>query len=402
MVTCSLGCGGTEATDPEELPVCPNGQLDTGFGVDGLATAGATSPHIEPADAVATGDGRIVVVGRSGGMPHQFGLARFLPNGVLDADFGDGGFAIVPLGLGLGNGAQPVAVAHDADENIIVAGFVDDEGAVVRFQPDGTQDTAFGGGHVVLDTGVSAIAVTPAGIVVAGVHQVAPDDSRVALHRILPDGTPDPMFGAGGTVVDDVHPGELVELDSLAVDDDGRILVAGHAISPPEGFIVRYLQGGHRDPTFGTDGVAPAPGPSVIAMVDDRILLARASNEEAWMPRLGVAALDDAGDPDTGYGNGGETWTPIEANNAGVTDVARHPSGGLTLIGTRYDLPEFVVTRFRAEGSHDTCFAIDGFATGPVGMTVAAIPHLNGGTIIVGYDWVDPINTRIVLTRHLP
>lgn len=99
--------------------------------------------------------GRIIVVGPTQGAGadgSDFGVVRFRPDGSDDTSFaGDGGTAI-NFGLGQGNNDYPLAVAVDRDDNVIVAGSAqrsspgDTDFAVVRLRAaDGALDSTFSG-----------------------------------------------------------------------------------------------------------------------------------------------------------------------------------------------------------------------------------------------------------------
>jgi uncharacterized delta-60 repeat protein len=65
-------------------------------------------------------DGRIVVVGQSSSATvSDFGIARYLADGSLDASFGDGGRLAVDF-FGATDGAE--CVATQADGKLVVAG----------------------------------------------------------------------------------------------------------------------------------------------------------------------------------------------------------------------------------------------------------------------------------------
>ena len=82
----------------------------------------------------------------------------------------------------------------------------------------------------------------------------------MAVVRLLPDGTPDVTFGIGGrtTIVFDLEPnGQDIAL-ATAQQSNGRLLIAGAAVSPSTGAIaatlVRLMPNGTPDATFGSVG----------------------------------------------------------------------------------------------------------------------------------------------------
>ena len=132
----------------------PNGQLDKAFGTGGLASAGFAFDGDSGTAVAVQPDGKIIWVGSQGnpdfppGGTFEFAVARFNPNGTLDASFGTGGqvsteFFAPPL-----QGAQEFAdaVLVQPDGKILVAGsarqgqnrFAPIQGAIARYNANGT------------------------------------------------------------------------------------------------------------------------------------------------------------------------------------------------------------------------------------------------------------------------
>jgi uncharacterized delta-60 repeat protein len=95
----------------------PDGRLDAGFGGGVVSTR--VSCKVLPYEALFQDDGRILVVGnarrcreRAKGRPV---IARYLPNGDLDASFGDGGLVLLPFH------GRATAVALDPNRRILTA-----------------------------------------------------------------------------------------------------------------------------------------------------------------------------------------------------------------------------------------------------------------------------------------
>ena len=148
--------------------------------------------------------------------------------------------------------------------------------AVARYLPDGSLDASFGAGKgsVVLDFGgddrANAVALQPDGkIVVGGSGFLATGDDEnhgaedFALVRYNDDGSVDTTFGVQGTQVTDFRGGDDIP-HSVMVRPDGRIAVAGTiqlsgGCSPNTceryGFgMAQYTADGHLDKSFGADG----------------------------------------------------------------------------------------------------------------------------------------------------
>src|SRR5262249_25797762 len=104
----------------------PDGSRDLGFGLknDGRIVSSFPWGSSEAAGVVVQpADGKIVVAGSVyNGSNWDFGVARYNPDGSLDASFGGGGVALVDFG-----GASAIdwatAVALQPDGKIIVVGY---------------------------------------------------------------------------------------------------------------------------------------------------------------------------------------------------------------------------------------------------------------------------------------
>lgn len=138
----------------------PDGRLDPDFGTDGRATVAfdAASNGNDRLDALTIqADGRIVAAGTAdtshGGDPNSdMAVARLLPNGMLDADFGMGGKMLVAFDLVPDATDYATALIQQPDGKLVLAGLAYGKGdpepetfaATVRLNPDGTPDDGFG------------------------------------------------------------------------------------------------------------------------------------------------------------------------------------------------------------------------------------------------------------------
>jgi uncharacterized delta-60 repeat protein len=209
------------------------GDLDVVF-AGGKATANFSGGAAQ-VQALAVENGtQIIAVGQAGGSNSAMALARFNLNGTLDAGFGNAGEVITTLGTNVGSAARSVVVQPDG--KILVAGFAGSGGsqefALARYNPDGTLDAGFGSGGSVLtnlggDALANSVALTPDGkIIVAG--SVAPSAfssaSNFALVRYNGDGSIDTTFGTGGIVTT-----KLGDFDASAK----KVLVVGQVGNLP-------------------------------------------------------------------------------------------------------------------------------------------------------------------------
>ena len=137
-----------------------DGTLDTGFGPahDGWAFVGFDQggTMIDLAAAIAVdGDGRILLAGYLEGVHGpDFGVARLLPDGGLDASFGTQGRVQIALDLGSFDDDRAHSIAVLPGGSILIGGWADTDadavGVAVLLKPDGTLDPHFGSGGVFL------------------------------------------------------------------------------------------------------------------------------------------------------------------------------------------------------------------------------------------------------------
>lgn len=224
-----------------------DGSLDPTFGRAGLVTtdiSGAGSNDLGWAMAVDP-DGRIVVAGstREGGGSSSSALARYTPDGSLDATFGDGGLVTTDFvrSGSADEGSELGAIAIDAQGRIVAVVSIDiGDLALARYRADGSLDAGFGdGGLLITNLGghdaAHAIVIDSAGrIVVAG-----SSDADFAIARYVPDGSLDALFGYAGWAKTDCSGSGSRDFSwAIAIDADGRIVVAGESSMVDEKFEV--------------------------------------------------------------------------------------------------------------------------------------------------------------------
>lgn len=249
-----------------------DGSLDTTFGVGGKVSTdvrgGVAGGSSYVSAVLVQPDGKIVAAGSSAvHMLSDFALARYNRDGRLDPSFGTGGIVLTDIS-GAGSQDEISAATLQRDGRIVAAGYSNTAGhsqfALARYNRNGALDAAFGaGGTVLTDFGTStsvarAVAVQRNGaIVAAGYAAIGVGNYDAALARYHRDGSPDPAFGTGGTVLTDfTGTGGYDQANAVAVRRDGRILVAGQSLTlgGTRFVLARYTPNGGLDPTFATGG----------------------------------------------------------------------------------------------------------------------------------------------------
>jgi uncharacterized delta-60 repeat protein len=222
-----------------------DGTLDSTFGSNGIAITDIAAGLSDEANAVTLqADGKIIAAGYAHGVNNglDFALARYNTDGSLDSTFGFAGIVTTHLNSG-SERARDVAV--QADGKIVAAGFAGTgtgtDFALVRYNTDGSLDTAFGNNGLVttdFDNNsdfAHAVGIQADGKIVAAgnasvlIHSTQTRYFVIGLARYNTNGDLDATFGKKGKVETQVGNGTTFASD-LAIQDDGKIVVAGTAL----------------------------------------------------------------------------------------------------------------------------------------------------------------------------
>lgn len=351
--------------------------LDHTFGDDGIVLTPIPDSAVHLSGIATQPDGKVVAVG-SGRDTFYFRyatvLARYLPNGELDPNFGDHGLAVHAWSDG---GTTGEAVGIQPDGKIVVSGRSEgsagQEPFVARYLPNGTVDSDFGDGG----------------------------------RRVLP--------------LDE----DYVSAPGLALQDDGRIVVAGEVAGPPQGngslsdlYVTRLTASGEIDASFGTGGVTVLQHESTI--VDDLVLQDGrpvvvgsiwVPDEETYDAML--VRLDANGQLDDTFGDGG-----IVRDRGGNDDFyfatgAAVWNGKLVVSGYRTPSSStrahnYMVARYNADGSDDETFNPGAVEPGHVfagagdsdpRANAIAVDPATGAATLTGSATVDS-KTELMVVRY--
>jgi len=261
-----LVTAGETMTEASDIDVAlarynPDGSLDSSFGTGGKVTTDFAGGFDQANALVMQADGKLVAAGKTGISPSQVILARYNPDGSLDSSFGTGGQVTTEVS-GID---QAFALAVQADGKLVAAGIAGNptDFALFRYNPNGSLDSTFGtGGTVITDFGGSsdqanALVVRRDGkLVAAGQTHSATGAFDFALARYNPNGSVDSTFGRGGMVITDIG-SSTDQANALAVQADGRLVAAGQTRTATGAFdfaLARYNLNGSLDPSFGRRG----------------------------------------------------------------------------------------------------------------------------------------------------
>jgi uncharacterized delta-60 repeat protein len=340
----------------------PDGTLDSSFGTGGEVTTDFGLTDIARG-VVIQPDGKIVVAGQTYGLFSVFGefaLARYNPDGSLDASFGNGGTVTSFFG---DEGCAANALALQADGKIVVVGektvsfvFGDDgsnlDFAVARYNTDGSLDSSFGTGGVVttdyfqLSDTASAVRIQSNGRIVAvGTSEGSSSSFDFAVVRYLPNGTLDKTFGQQGKVFTDLHTQGGEGANATVLQADGKIIAGGFESTPDARdrlTLIRYNPTGTVDRTFGRNGVVTINFGRVLQTVgsgglavqpDGKVVVVGSASGESSNDDFLVSRLLSTGQPDTSFGTGGKVVTSFGNLNGGSFATALQPDGNIVAAG---------------------------------------------------------------------
>ena len=296
------------------------------------------------------------------------------------------------LDLTLDSPGNTVAVLPDGLK-IIVAGWDEGERALLlrRHNIDGTLDDTFGMGGVVTYysqlvsdpsdfIGANAVAIQRDGkiVVAGGVYKVGSNPYCIVL-RFTRDGRLDRTFGAEGAVIfeDDGEGGV-----AAAIQSDNKILVVTY------GSISRYDSDGVLDTSFGTGGFAVFKdgdsGRRVALQSDGKILIAGGRGSEA---HIVVLRYNSNGTPDLNFGTEGAAIHGASSPGSGFA-LSIQPDGKIVVSGgtmhqeliTPYWtllMEDALIFRLNGDGTLDATFGENGVFTFRVPED-AFLPDLTG------------------------
>ena len=359
------------------MPVA--GALDPSFGVDGIAAFHTSQlSHDLGNDVLLQPDGKIVVAGNAEAFasnPWPM-LARQNTDGSLDNSFASDGIAIVTVPNSSSGGFSKVLRQPDGKFVAVGTTWVDSHPhfLLTRLLEDGTLDSTFGDGGIVVDSapGFDAYgaALQPDGkIVVAG--------AMFRVQRYNTDGTLDTTFSDDGTTTVDLGPTDP-NARAVVIQSDGKIVVCGSSSSSSGNFsfvVVRFNTDGTFDATFDQDGIVrTAPPNTAFQSANDIVQLADGKLLAAGTVGLGanftntptLLRYNTDGSLDTTFDGDGYVISYL-GNYAGLEGVAVQPDGKIVAVGSGVvGGPigwQSIVLRYNADGTLDDTF-------GPADQTV--------------------------------
>ncbi len=329
------------------------GALDATFDRDGKVTTDFGGGPDGAHDVAIQADGKIVAAGS--GIPSQvrpldFALARYNRDGTLDSTFGYGGKVLTTFEPNSIDSASAVLIQPDG--KIVAAGSTRPrrEFAVARYLPNGSLDASFDGDGLVVTPIPSGVvfdlALQPDGkLIAAGWSN--PGGYDIAMARYNGDGSLDASFDRDGIVVVSSFRPAGTYADHVLVLRDGKILTGGTGL-------VRFNPDGSVDRSFGAGGRAATDLGLVTPVLqpDGKIIAAGSTQASGQFSDFGVVRLTAGGRIDSTFGRSGKVTTDFRPQDD-ATDAALLVNGKLIVSGYTSQVPfeapaDFAIARYVA------------------------------------------------------
>jgi uncharacterized delta-60 repeat protein len=240
------------------------GELDPSFGIGGEVEVPVTGPYMLARQIIALENGKYLISGYEAGTAStKKYVCRLLEDGQPDTTFGEGGIATIRVPdiavteIGQDsrfiNGHEEGVAANanffsldqiavsERHAKIYLSALISStegfKGVVYRFNEDGSRDTSFNGGYVLISpevgSGIRIMALTPHGdgVLIGGGFVTSTGLREVAfLKRFDQRGNIDISFGERGTVIlPNGTEGRKSIITSVAMSDSGLIVTAGES-----------------------------------------------------------------------------------------------------------------------------------------------------------------------------
>ncbi len=365
-----------------------DGTVDGSFGNGGTIKTRFTEGDANLSSLFLEADGRILAGGHvfvpqpESGRQVHLGLARFTSDGLLDPTFGVDGRMTALLGTEVEDFPSRVVrfrivkVLRDeqqrfvavATEETISNGISSGSVVLVRYVPSGDAgialDQAFADGGVATlglnepPSGATALMLPDGAMIAIGSAGTA---RTLTLARFDGQGTLDETFGSIGITT---TPLPAAPVASAAVlQPDGAIVISGAIGSDLA--LLRYRANGTLDPTFGANGVVSTPitggarAHAVVLTPDLDIVVAGMSNAQV-NAQFVVARYRPNGSPDTSFSDDGVAVTDVDGRGDAAFAVALQADGKIVAAGSTFDPSlgmDFAVARYRARFEADLAIA---------------------------------------------
>lgn len=339
----------------------------------GQATSGGGGGGVEC--VIPMPGGRFLV---SGSFTHyntqaRVGLARIFADGSLDATFADV----------MGATAFGYALAALPDGGVLVGGSSNSNGkgqdGLYRVSAKGVVDTAFNFSRNMGPQIKKTLTLPDGKVIIAGDFSTYAPQPRSYLARLKVDGTPDLTFNKSGIGPDSV-------VYALARLSDGKLLIAGDFSqynNIPRARLARLMPDGSLDLTFNAGGAGPNFSVFSMAILSDgKILIGGAFTTYNGASRPRIARLNSDGTLDVSF-------DPGSGPNAAVLALAVANDGSIYLGGSFGAVNGSIrnrIARLNSSGAlHPSFVAGTGFDSSVISLCLDASQRLTVGGFFTSY-----------------
>jgi uncharacterized delta-60 repeat protein len=335
--------------------------------------------------------------------------------GSLDPTFGNGAGYVTTSTTAFKDGASTALVQPNGD--IIAVGGANTSStsrdfAVERYTPDGTLDTTFGSGGVVLTSFGSGAAHGPSGALYPQegsandgkiIEEGDYNNAQLALARYNANGTLDTTFGNGGEVLTAIPGVSYISAPNggcVVLTGNGQIVAFGMDDTSGQFVLARYNSDGSLDTTFGQGGFVitttpnrntATPNTDLLQEQDGTLIVTEGAvltTGNAWA----MYAYNANGTQDTSFGNQGVVTTAA-AGTPMAAAIYPHSGtandGQIVLVGQQNGTANagpVELARYNANGSLDTTFGIGGLLQTQLntGEVIQATVDASGRIVVTG------------------
>jgi len=288
----------------------------------------------------------------------------------------------------------------------------------MRYHPNGTLDNSYGvNGKVIADFfqannyGITCAIQSDDKILIFGQSEVSPNLSATIV-RFNTDGSIDETFGENGSVL--ISQGNYQCYgNSILLQPDGKIVVAGHAIfdQGEDFYVARFLSDGTADNSFNTNGfvadvnsISSGAYPCIALQPDGKIVLS-GMGAIAGQQNYCTMRFTESGELDTNFNDDGIQLTPISGYYNFPADVVIQTDGKILIGGYSgpYQSELMSMVRYSESGNLDPNFGVNGIFTLSINPGLDKIEDLllqpDGKILICGYTIETSLGYRYVLMR---
>jgi uncharacterized delta-60 repeat protein len=232
-----------------------------------------------------------------------------------------------------------------------------------------------------------------------------------ALARYNTNGSLDASFNSDGKLTTNFS--LFSEGNSITIQADGKILVAGSAIKSIDNYdfaLARYNANGSLDTSFDGDGKVTTDffgshneGNSITLQADGKILVAGSAYNSNGNNDFALARYNPDGSLDTSFDSDGKVTTDFSSFSDKAHSITVQADGKILVVGGSSGV--FALARYNADGSLDTSFDSDGkvttdFGSGDSGNSITI--QADGKILVAGSAYMNSGKPDFALARYNP